>query len=100
MREAWQATGRQYFWYWCLQPHDPRLMNTFVEYPAIQARLLFWLASLHGVDGMMYYQTDVWATMGVQARCESLTSLSVLGYWVGARHLFQLSLFLSASRMV
>ena len=30
-REAWEASGKEYFWYWCLQPHDPRLMNTVGE---------------------------------------------------------------------
>ena len=72
-RQRWLASGKskEYWWYWCLQPHDPRFMNTFIEYPAIQARMLFWLASLHGVNGMMYYQNDVWATEGVAARCGS-----------------------------
>jgi hypothetical protein len=29
-------------------------MNTFVERPAIQARLLYWLTALHAVNGMLY----------------------------------------------
>lgn len=68
-RQRWLASGKEYWWYWCLQPHDPRFLNTFIEYPAIQARMLFWLAALHGVNGLMYYQSDVWATEGVAARC-------------------------------
>ena len=30
--------------YWCINPESPTGLNTFVERPAIQARLLFWLA--------------------------------------------------------
>ena len=54
------SPGREFFWYWCVGPHDPRYMNTFVEWPAIQARLLFWLSALHGITGMLYYQDDLW----------------------------------------
>ena len=37
--------------YWCINPSIPTYMNTFVESNAIQGRLLFWLAALHGVTG-------------------------------------------------
>eukprot|EP01045_Picozoa_sp_COSAG04_P020318 COSAG04_NODE_2068_length_4871_cov_2.073973_1_plen_1105_part_00 len=72
-RKQWldAKPSHEYWWYWCLQPHDPRFLNTFIEFPAIQARMLFWLASLHGINGMMYYQNNVWATEGVAARCGS-----------------------------
>ena len=33
---------------------DPAGMNTFVERPAIEARLLYWLTALHAVNGMLY----------------------------------------------
>jgi hypothetical protein len=33
--------------------------------------MLFWLASLHNINGMMYYQNNVWATEGVAERCGS-----------------------------
>ena len=33
---------------------DPAGMNTFVERPAIEARLLFWLTALHAVNGTLY----------------------------------------------
>ena len=39
--------------------------------------MLFWLASLHGINGMMYYQNNVWATEGVAARCGSVTSQAI-----------------------
>ena len=37
-------------------------MNTFIERAGIQARLLFWLSSLRKVNGIMYYQLDLWAS--------------------------------------
>ena len=62
LRQKWLAAdpGREFFWYWCVGPNLPQFMNTFVEWPAIQARLLFWLTALHGVTGMLYYQDDLW----------------------------------------
>ena len=62
LRQAWlkASPGREFFWYWCVGPNDPHAMNTFVEWPAIQARLLFWLSALHGITGMLYYQDDLW----------------------------------------
>ena len=38
---------------WCIGPSDPRALNTFVERPAIEGRLLYWLTALHAVDGML-----------------------------------------------
>lgn len=60
-RQAWLAAGHEFWWYWCIGPSQSAWMNTFVERPAIQARLLFWLTALHGVTGMLYYETDIWA---------------------------------------
>ena len=45
---------------WCIGPTDPNQLNTFVERPAIQARLIFWLSALHHVDGMLYYSVNRW----------------------------------------
>jgi len=36
-------------------------LNTFVERPAIQARLLFWLTALHSINGMLYYDVAIWS---------------------------------------
>ena len=46
--------------YWCLSPRPPELLNTFVERPAIDTRLMYWLAALHGIDGMLYYAVNLW----------------------------------------
>lgn len=45
--------------YWCIGPSDPRALNTFIERTAIQARLLYWLAALHAVNGMLYYDVAI-----------------------------------------
>ena len=41
LRQSWLASKptRQFWWYWCIGPADPKAMNTFVERPAIEARL-------------------------------------------------------------
>ena len=62
LRDAWMARGKAYWWYWCVGPEQPEFLNTFVERPGIEARLLFWLAALRRVDGMMYYQINLWAS--------------------------------------
>ena len=68
LRQSWLASGaasktgpHSFWWYWCIGPSDPKAMNTFVERPAIEARLLYWLAALHAVDGMLYYEVNIWA---------------------------------------
>ena len=68
-RQRWLASkpGRQFWWYWSLFPLDPVGMNTFVERPAIEARLLYWLTALHAVNGMLYYSVDIW-----QDQCPSM----------------------------
>ena len=62
LRDAWLAHGKRYWWYWCVGPEQPEFMNTFVERPGIEARLLPWLAALRNVDGLMYYQLNLWAS--------------------------------------
>eukprot|EP01046_Picozoa_sp_COSAG06_P058500 COSAG06_NODE_11771_length_1467_cov_1.326754_2_plen_107_part_00 len=42
-RDAWQSAGTKYWWYWACQPTDPWLNPSFIEFPAIHARLFFWL---------------------------------------------------------
>jgi hypothetical protein len=62
LRQQWLSSrkGRQYWWYWCIGPSDPSSMNTFIERPAIEARLLYWLTALHAVNGMLYYDVAIW----------------------------------------
>ncbi len=55
----WRAAGKQVWWYHCVGPRAP-YMNTFVEWPGIQARLLFWYAAKHDIPGWVYYCMDHW----------------------------------------
>ena len=43
--------GARYWWYWACQPTEPWLNPSFVEWPAIHARLFFWLMALENVTG-------------------------------------------------
>ena len=72
-RKRWLAAkpGRKFWWYWCFwneagaaqHGHDrAALLDTFVERPVIQSRLMYWLASLHAVDGMLYYHVNQWVS--------------------------------------
>ena len=62
LRQSWLASSpdHRFWWYWCIGPTDPGSLNTFIERPAVQARLLYWLAALHAVNGMLYYHVDIW----------------------------------------
>lgn len=58
---AWQATpGKQLFGYHCIEPSGGAYLNTFIERPRTQGRLLYWLAVLRALDGWLYYATDIW----------------------------------------
>jgi len=52
--------GRQVWWYICCGPHHPHA-NMFIEYPAIEGRLLMGpLATRFRPDGFLYYQISIW----------------------------------------
>ena len=55
-----RAAGRQVWWYICCGPHHPHA-NMFIEYPAIEARLLMGpMTAKQRPDGFLYYQTSIW----------------------------------------
>lgn len=49
-----RAAGEEVWMYLSISGRAPYL-NWFIEYPAIQARLVWWLAYLWDVDGFLYY---------------------------------------------
>jgi len=55
----WRAAGKEYWWYHCCGPIDPH-MNTFVEQPRINGRLMMWLAAADEVSGWLYYTVNGW----------------------------------------
>lgn len=55
-----RAAGRQVWWYICCGPHHPHA-NMFIEYPAIEARLLMGAMTVRQrPDGFLYYQVSIW----------------------------------------
>ncbi len=55
-----RAAGRQVWWYICCGPHHPHA-NMFIEYPAIEGRLLMGaMTSKQRPDGFLYYQVSIW----------------------------------------
>ncbi|MCC7492309.1 MAG: DUF4091 domain-containing protein [Fimbriimonadaceae bacterium] len=57
---AARAAGREVWWYICCGPHHPHA-NLFIEYPAIEGRLLMGpLTAKYRPDGFLYYQISIW----------------------------------------
>ncbi len=54
-----EARGKTIWWYTCIGPQHP-YANWFIEYPAIESRLLFWMTWQNEVPGYLYYYTDYW----------------------------------------
>ena len=53
-----RARGKEVWWYICISPPHP-YANWFVEYPAIEARLLWWMTYQYQVPGFLYYLTNL-----------------------------------------
>ena len=55
-----RAKGKQVWWYTCCWPHHP-YPNFFIEYPAIESRLLMGvITAKYCPDGFLYYQISRW----------------------------------------
>lgn len=60
LAERVRAEGKQVWWYICCGPHHP-YCNMFVEYPAIEGRLLMGAQTAkYRPDGFLYYQISIW----------------------------------------
>ena len=56
----WLQSGRKQFWYHCIVPVEVYMMNSFIERPLMEIRLMFWYAGYHKVSGWLYYLVDNW----------------------------------------
>ena len=57
---AARAAGKEVWWYICCGPRHPHA-NMFVEYPAIEGRLLMGaMTAKYRPDGFLYYQISIW----------------------------------------
>ena len=55
-----RAFGKQVWWYICCGPSHPHA-NMFIEYPAIEGRLLMGaMTAKYRPDGFLYYQISIW----------------------------------------
>jgi hypothetical protein len=50
--------GKEVWWYICISPPHP-YANWFIEYPALEPRLLWWMAYQQRVPGFLYYLTNL-----------------------------------------
>ncbi|MEA3400060.1 MAG: DUF4091 domain-containing protein [Armatimonadota bacterium] len=53
---ARQAAGDEVWWYVCCGPRAP-YPNNFIDHPAINHRIRFWMAEKYGVEGSLYWST-------------------------------------------
>lgn len=56
-----QAAGDEVWWYICCGPRHP-YANWFIDYPAIDHRIVFWQTWQHDVTGFLYYAINRWVT--------------------------------------
>jgi hypothetical protein len=56
-----QEREEEIWWYVCAAPHHP-YPNFFIDYPAIDHRILFWLAWKYDISGFLYYSLNRWVT--------------------------------------
>ena len=57
--KAAQKKGDEVWWYVCMGPKHP-FPNNFIDYPAIDHRILHWMNWKYGVTGVLYWQTTYW----------------------------------------
>jgi hypothetical protein len=54
-----QAAGESVWWYVCCGPHHP-YPNNFIDHPAINHRIRFWMIQKYGADGSLYWSVTYW----------------------------------------
>ena len=57
--DKYEARGDQVWWYVCCAPGHP-YANWFVDYSAVEPRLLFWMNWKYKVPGFLYYAINMW----------------------------------------
>ena len=56
---AEQRKGREVWWYPAFTTHHP-FPNVFIDYPALDCRILPWLTWKHNLDGLFYWNVTCW----------------------------------------
>ncbi len=57
--KARQEAGEEVWWYVCCGPHHP-YPNNFIDYPALDHRILHWITWRYGVNGILYWSATYW----------------------------------------
>jgi hypothetical protein len=57
--QQYRRAGDEVWWYVCCGPRHP-YANWFIDYPATDPRLLFWMNWKYGVNGFLYYCVNRW----------------------------------------
>jgi len=55
-----QGVGEWVWWYVCCGPHHP-YPNNFIDHPAINHRIRFWMIQKYGTNGSLYWSVTYWA---------------------------------------
>ncbi len=55
-----QALGETVWWYVCCGPHHP-YPNNFIDHPAINHRIRFWMIQKYRTNGSLYWSVTYWA---------------------------------------
>lgn len=58
---AFEKAGDEVWWYVCCVPHHP-YPNFFIDYPAVDHRVIFWMNWKHRIPGFLYYAVNNWLT--------------------------------------
>lgn len=56
-----EKAGDQVWWYVCCVPYHP-YPNFFIDYPAVDQRLVFWMNWKYRIPGFLYYAVNHWLT--------------------------------------
>ena len=78
-----QAHGDQIWWYVCCGPRAP-YPNNFIDHPAINHRIRFWMQEKYGVTGSLYWATTYWWGKDRKLRSPWLDGMSINsrgGHW-------------------
>jgi len=59
--DEYRKSGDEVWWYVCCNPQHP-YANFFIDYPAIDPRIIFWMNWKYRVTGFLYYALNLWET--------------------------------------
>lgn len=54
-----ESSGNEVWWYVCCVPYHP-YPNFFIDYPAVDQRIVFWMNWKYGIPGFLYYAVNLW----------------------------------------